>query len=108
MLSTIVVSLLLPGQTVQAQYPNPVGCSGACGYVHDPYVIVRSDGTYFRFATFQKIQIATAPALTGPWTSEGPALPNGSEIPLPGNMDLWVRTTPPIEMSFDSSLLCVH
>ena len=71
-------------------YPDPQGCSGACGYVHDPYVVKRSDGTYFRFATFQEIQIATAPALIGPWTEQGPALPGGSEIPLPGNMSLWV------------------
>ena len=71
-------------------YPVSQGCSGVCGYVHDPYVVKRSDGTYFRFATFQEIQIATAPALIGPWTEQGPALPGGSEIPLPGNMSLWV------------------
>ena len=90
MFSIIFLSLLALCGTIQAQYPNPEGCSGVCGYVHDPYVIQRSDGTYFRFATFEEIQIATAPALTGPWTSEGPALPSGSEIDLPGNMDLWV------------------
>ena len=70
--------------------PSPEPCSGVCGYVHDPYVVKRADGTYFRFATFQEIQIATAPSLDGPWTAQGPALPSGSEIDLPGNMDLWV------------------
>ena len=89
-----ILSLLLLAaiSNVQAQtYPNPGECSGFCSYVHDPYVIQRvSDGTYFRFATFNEIMIATAPNLTGPWTEQGAALPGGSDIGIPGNMDLWV------------------
>ena len=62
-------------------YPNPQPCTGVCGYVHDPTIVIRqSDGKYFRFATAKNIQIATAPSMQGPWTAEGPVLPNGSEI----------------------------
>ncbi|KAL8685138.1 MAG: hypothetical protein Q9218_007952 [Villophora microphyllina] len=71
-----------------AAYANPGSCSGSC-IVHDPAVIRRSDGTYFRFSTGSKIQIATASSLAGPWTIRGSALPNGSSINLAGNMDLW-------------------
>lgn len=77
---------LLLGAAVTAQaFPNPQPCTGVCGYVHDPTVVIReSDGTYFRFATFDDIQIATAPSLQGPWTSEDPMLPDGSSVPISG------------------------
>jgi arabinan endo-1,5-alpha-L-arabinosidase len=84
--------LLLSAAATAQSYPNPQPCRGVCGYVHDPTVVIRqSDGTYFRFATFEDLQIATAPSMQGPWTSEGPVLPNGSEIPITGsNADsLW-------------------
>ena len=57
--------------------------------MHDPAVVRRDDGTFFRFVTHDKIKIATAPSIRGPWTEKGPALPNGSTIQLPGNDDLW-------------------
>jgi len=67
----------------------PNSCSGACN-VHDPAVIRRaSDGLYFRFSTGNEIQIATASALSGPWTIKGSVLPSGSSINLAGNTDLW-------------------
>lgn len=70
-------------------YANPGACSGSCN-VHDPAVIRRtSDGTYFRFSTGNKIQIATASSISGPWTIKGSALPSGSSISLAGNTDLW-------------------
>jgi arabinan endo-1,5-alpha-L-arabinosidase len=81
---SMLALLLTAVATIQA-YPNPQPCSGVCGYVHDPTVVVGPDGTYFRFATFEDIQIATAPSLSGPWTSEGPVLPNGSKIPISGS-----------------------
>lgn len=71
-----------------AAYANPGPCSGSCN-VHDPALIRRSDGTYFRFSTGNRIQIATARSLAGPWTIKGSALPDGSTIDLPGNKDLW-------------------
>lgn len=77
--------LLLLGAVATQTVPNPEPCSGDCGYVHDPTVVIRqSDGTYFRFATFEDIQIATAPSLQGPWTSQGPVLPNGSLVQVSG------------------------
>lgn len=78
--------LLTAAAEASAQtFPNPQPCSGVCDYVHDPSVVIRqSDGTYFRFATSEGIQIATAPSLQGPWTSDGSVLPNGSEIPISG------------------------
>ena len=70
-------------------YPPVGACSGDCGAVHDPNVVISADGTYYRFITFNKITIATAPSISGPWTSQGAAIPAGSVIDLPGNQDLW-------------------
>lgn len=77
--------------SVAAQTPG--ACSGDCN-VHDPALIRRtSDGKYFRFSTGNKITIATASALAGPWTNQGSAITDGSSIALTGNDDLWVRNT---------------
>ncbi|POS74181.1 endo-alpha-1,5-arabinanase [Diaporthe helianthi] len=74
---------------VEAAYPNPIACKGAC-WAHDPGVVKRaSDGKYFRFGTGSKIGIWTASSLTGSWTYQGAALPGGSSINLAGNDDLW-------------------
>ncbi|KAK4495827.1 hypothetical protein PRZ48_013095 [Zasmidium cellare] len=72
-------------------YPAVGACSGQCsGRLHDPSVVYRADTkTYYRFATNDGINTATAPSLSGPWTFKGPAMPNGSSIDLPGNHDLW-------------------
>lgn len=79
------LSLLFGAVTSTQALPNPQPCTGGCGYIHDPTVVIRqSDGTYFRFATFEDIQIATAPSLQGPWTAQGPVLPNGSTVPVSG------------------------
>lgn len=40
---------LLP--TLVSGYANPGACSGTCVNTHDPSIIRRSDGTYFRFST---------------------------------------------------------
>lgn len=79
--------------TVQA-YGNPGACSGQC-WSHDPSVVRRDDGTYFRFETGSKIGIWKAPDLVGPWTYQGAALPSGSKINLKGNDDLWVCPVQP-------------
>ncbi|RPB18849.1 endo-1,5-arabinanase [Terfezia boudieri ATCC MYA-4762] len=72
-----------------ASAAHPASCSGACN-VHDPAVIRRtSDGTYFRFSTGNRIQIATASSLAGPWTIQGSAIPAGSIIDLDGQDNLW-------------------
>ena len=70
-------------------FPDPGACSGDCGAVHDPNVVLSSSGTYYRFITFNEITIATATSISGPWNSQGPAIPGGSIIDLPGNTDLW-------------------
>ncbi|KAH8163725.1 hypothetical protein CIB48_g4511 [Xylaria polymorpha] len=70
-------------------YANPKTCTGTCTNSHDPAIIRRSDGTYFRFSTNGKIAVHTAPAITGPWTYKGAAISSGSSIDLPGNQDLW-------------------
>ncbi|KAJ4177645.1 hypothetical protein NW755_013711 [Fusarium falciforme] len=70
-------------------YANPKACSGVCNNSHDPTIIRRSDGTYFRFSTGGRIAVHTAPSIEGPWTYKGAALPQGSKINLPGNQDLW-------------------
>jgi arabinan endo-1,5-alpha-L-arabinosidase len=72
-----------------AGYANPGACSGVCNNSHDPAVIRRSDGTYFRFSTGAKIAVHTAPSISGPWSFRGAALPGGSKINLKGRNDLW-------------------
>lgn len=71
-------------------YATPMACSGVCVNAHDPALIRRDDGTYFRFSTGGKIAIHSAPSITGPWTYRGAAIPAGSKITKPGNNDLWV------------------
>lgn len=75
--------------TVAVAYPDPITCTGAC-WAHDPAVVKRADGKYFRFGTGSKIGIWTASSLTGSWTYQGAAIPAGSSINLAGNDDLWV------------------
>lgn len=70
-------------------YSLPEACSGTCVNTHDPSIVVRQDGLYFRFSTGGRIAVHTVPNITGPWTYKGAALPNGSSINLPGNQDLW-------------------
>jgi len=66
---------------------TPGTCTGTCqGYSHDPAIMRRvSDGTYFRFSTAGKINVATSSSLQGPWTLKGSALPAGSIIANPGS-----------------------
>jgi arabinan endo-1,5-alpha-L-arabinosidase len=71
------------------QYPDPLSCSGTCTNTHDPSLQRDVDGTYYRFSTNGRIAVHTAPSIQGPWTYQGPALPNGSSISLPGASDLW-------------------
>lgn len=74
-------------------YANPESCSGAC-VVYDPTIIQRSsDSKYFRFSTGNEISYASASSLSGPWTTIGSVLPDGSSIDLDGNTDLWVSST---------------
>ncbi len=72
-------------------YADPEACTGICTDAHDPTLVRRPDGTYFRFSTGGRIGIHSAPDLTGPWRYRGAVLPNGSSIRLRGNQDLWVR-----------------
>lgn len=73
---------------------TPGACTGTCqGWSHDPAVVRRSDGTYFRFSTANKITIATAPSISGPWTKTGSVVPNGSKINIPGKDGRLLRET---------------
>ncbi|KAL1838373.1 hypothetical protein VTJ49DRAFT_2714 [Mycothermus thermophilus] len=74
---------------LQFTWGLPEACTGICNNSHDPAIIRRADGTYFRFSTGGRIAIHTAPNITGPWTYRGAALPRGSSINLAGNQDLW-------------------
>ncbi|KAF2430397.1 endo-alpha-1,5-arabinanase precursor [Tothia fuscella] len=87
-----IPSLLFSSSTLIASvaaFANPGPCSGICGNSHDPALIRRSDGTYFRFSTGNRINIASAPSISGPWTSKGSAIKGGSKIQKKGNQDLW-------------------
>ncbi|KAI9151456.1 putative arabinan endo-1,5-alpha-L-arabinosidase A [Paramyrothecium foliicola] len=89
MVKSLVLKALLLAASVRAQFPGPESCSGTCVNTHDPTIIRRDDGTYFRFSTGGRVAVHTAPSLEGPWKYEGAALPDGSSIPLEGNQDLW-------------------
>ncbi|KAL2112937.1 hypothetical protein VUR80DRAFT_6059 [Thermomyces stellatus] len=84
-----VLSLLSSVPALVSGYANPGPCSGVCVNTHDPSIIRRDDGTYFRFSTGGRIAVHTAPSIEGPWTYVGAALPDGSIINKPGNQDLW-------------------
>ena len=87
---SVLIALVASFTALARAYSNPGTCSGQC-WSHDPSVIRRtSDGTYFRFETGTRIGIWKSPSLTGPWTYQGKAIPNGSIINLAGNTDLWV------------------
>ncbi|KAI1387615.1 glycoside hydrolase family 43 protein [Hypoxylon trugodes] len=73
---------------VRAQYPDPGACSGDC-FTHDPAVVKRADGKYFRFSTLDLIGIWTATSLSGPWTRSGSVIQGASVINMPGNDVLW-------------------
>ncbi|KAE8349592.1 putative arabinan endo-1,5-alpha-L-arabinosidase A [Aspergillus coremiiformis] len=85
--SSLVLALL---QAAAAYgYANPGSCSGACN-IHDPALIRRDDGTYFRFSTGNLISFATSSSIEGPWTPRGSVLPaDGSRIPNSGSKDPW-------------------
>ncbi|KAF4030191.1 Glycosyl hydrolases family 43 [Phytophthora infestans] len=88
-LISILVGLPLLVAGVTNGYAYPQACSGVCTNAHDPSIIRRDDGTYFRFSTGNKIAIHSAPDLTGPWKYLGAAVPDGSKINLKGRDDLW-------------------
>ena len=82
----IILFVLLGGAD---PYPNPMLCSGVCTNAHDPSLVRRDDGTYFRFSTGGLIAVHTAPSIQGPWSYNGTALSNVSTINKAGNEDLW-------------------
>lgn len=89
LLSTIPFLLLaLLPSAVYAQYPEPRKCDGEC-FTHDPAVVKRADGKYFRFSTLDLIGISTADSLEGPWTRAGSVIQGASIIDMPGNRELW-------------------
>ena len=88
---TIILPVLGCLQSVEPQdsYPKPEPCLGYCSSVHDPSIIHRNDGTWFRFSTGGGIAIATAPDLIGPWRLRGSMLPQGSAIHIDPAQDIW-------------------
>ena len=82
---------LLPAAV--SAYSLPEACTGTCTNSHDPSIVRRADGTYFRFSTNGNIAVHTAPTLTGPWTYNGSALPSGSSIDT--TKDIWVSHAMP-------------
>jgi arabinan endo-1,5-alpha-L-arabinosidase len=85
MWKTFVLPLLALWSATTCAYVNPIECtSGVCNNAHDPSLIRRDDGTYFRFSTGGSnagaIPIFTAKAINGPWVAAGTVLPKGSTI----------------------------
>jgi arabinan endo-1,5-alpha-L-arabinosidase len=93
-LSQMLSAALLASVPTPVQaYTGPIGCLGDC-FTHDPAVVKRSDGKYFRFSSQDLIGIWTADDLLGPWARSGSVISDASVINLPGNTELWVRTAP--------------
>ncbi|KAF3911583.1 hypothetical protein ABW21_db0205843 [Orbilia brochopaga] len=69
-------------------YAAPGACTGDCA-AHDPAVIKDTDGTFWRFWTGGGIYMASAPDISGPWTSKGEALPGGTIISGFSGKPLW-------------------
>ncbi|KAI4180626.1 MAG: hypothetical protein L6R41_007117 [Letrouitia leprolyta] len=91
--------IFLPTVTA-AGYPNPLPCTGICTNAHDPTLIRRNDGTYFRFSTGGGIAVHAALHIQGPWTFNGNVLHNGSKINKTGNQDLWAPDVAKFESSY--------
>jgi arabinan endo-1,5-alpha-L-arabinosidase len=52
MKSALAVSAVFSVLSASADaYANPLSCSGTCTNAHDPSLVRRDDGTYFRFST---------------------------------------------------------
>ncbi|KAI5363146.1 putative glycoside hydrolase, family 43 [Septoria linicola] len=87
-LSILALSAL---SSLAAGYADPGACSGTCTNTHDPSIIRRSDGTYFRFSTGGLVQIHTAPDISGPWTFACTMLESAAKVQVSGNpgTDLW-------------------
>ncbi|KAL9593746.1 MAG: hypothetical protein Q9219_007405 [cf. Caloplaca sp. 3 TL-2023] len=85
----LLILTVLSALSAADAYAKPILCSGICTNAHDPSLVRREDGTYFRFSTGGGVVVHTAPSIQGPWTYDGAALPNGSRIDKPGNQDLW-------------------
>lgn len=91
MLSSLVALALGVLPAFVKAYPEPIGCSGDC-FSHDPFVMQRYDGKYFRYETSAGVNIRTADSLLGPWTDVGRVVTGASVIDDIGisNDDLWV------------------
>ncbi|KIW60517.1 hypothetical protein PV05_00729 [Exophiala xenobiotica] len=87
--SLLKVGVIEADSNNTSTWPDPEPCSGNCSAIHDPSVVRRADGTWFRFSTNGNIAIASAPNLTGPWEYQGAMLPNGSEIQVIENQEIW-------------------
>jgi arabinan endo-1,5-alpha-L-arabinosidase len=86
----LVTTLVTASPIFKRDFPDPEPISGdISGFVHDPSIIRRDDGTYFLFTTNNKTNIHSAPSMNGPWTRLGAALPAGSVIDLPGRYETW-------------------
>ncbi|KAH9824238.1 family 43 glycoside hydrolase [Melampsora americana] len=88
MFNQYCILLTLLFNFLSADYPPPGRCKGEC-WAHDPALLLRKDGTWFRFNTGNGIGIWKSPSLGGPWKLAGDALRDGSSIPIQGNKFLW-------------------
>ncbi|KAL8711940.1 MAG: hypothetical protein Q9220_003636 [cf. Caloplaca sp. 1 TL-2023] len=99
--SALSVSLILSVVSATADgYARPLPCSGICTNAHDPSLVRREDGTYFRFSTGGGVQVHTASSVQGPWTYNGTALPSGSIINNIGNKDLWAPDVTKVKSTY--------
>ena len=81
------LQLLVAPIIVQAANDDP-------DFTHDPFVVRRDDGRYFRFSTLHLIGIWEADNLDGPWEMTGIVIKDRSIIDMDGNDVLWVLANP--------------
>lgn len=72
----------------------PAGqCIGDC-YSHDPAVVQRDDGMYFKFSTNPGVRITKSKDLNGPWELVGRVVPGKSKLVTEGGFaqddNIWV------------------
>ena len=89
--SSLITTCLSLLPSLVHSYANPQGCSGDC-FTHDPSLVKRSDGKYFRYSSKNGIPISTATNLAGPWDKVGYVVNVPSVINHDGNSNLWVST----------------
>jgi arabinan endo-1,5-alpha-L-arabinosidase len=85
-----LITLASTSPIFKRDFPDPEPISGnVSGYVHDPTIYRRDDGTFFLYSTDNHTNVRSAPSMSGPWKYLGAAFLEDSKIDLPGRDNIW-------------------